>query len=62
MMSLDLYKDIHSERDTFVIKPNHQVDTIEDVMKKTATYAVVKKRVRIPEPSDGLNKTSIDNS
>lgn len=59
---LSEYKYIHTNRDTFVVKLDHQVDHIEDVLKKTATYTIVKKKNSTPEPNDTLKDTLIDNS
>ncbi len=56
------YDEIHIDRRNFVILPDHQVDPIEVVIKKTGSYSVVKKNNVIPEPSGSLNSTSIDNS
>lgn len=61
-MPLSEYQHIHSDRDTFVVIPDHQVDPIEKVLTKTANYNVVKKNNSAPEPGDALNQTSIDNS
>ncbi len=61
-IALSEYKYIHTNRDTFVVKPNHQVDHIEDIIKKTATYTIVKKNNSTPEPNDTLKDTLIDNS
>ena len=61
-MLLTDYQEIHVDRDTFIVIPNHQVDPIEKVLKKTATFNVVKKNNSTREPSDNLNDTSIDNS
>lgn len=61
-MLLSEYQQIHTDRDTFVVLPNHQVDPIEKVIEKTATYNVVKKNNSTSEPSDDLNVTEINNS
>jgi hypothetical protein len=61
-MMLGEYQAIHTNRDTFVVIPNHQVDPIEKVLKETSVYNVVKKNNSTPEPSDTLNETIIDNS
>lgn len=59
---LSEYQSIHTNRDTFVVMPDHQVDPIESVLKKTKEYNVVKKHNSTPEPSNELNQTLIDNS
>lgn len=60
-MLLSAYREIHLDRNTFVVLPNHQVDPIEKVTKKTKYYSIVKKNNSTAEPSDDLNITSIDN-
>lgn len=59
---LSEYRNIHEDRNTFIVQPNHQVDPIEKVLKKTPLYNIVKKNNSTAEPSDTLNRTSIDNS
>ena len=61
-MQLNEYQDIHTNRDTFIVLPNHQVDPIEKIVKQTPKYSVVLKNNSIPEPSDTLNDTLINNS
>ena len=61
-MKLSTYQDVHSNRDTFIVLPGHQVDTIEETTKRTKNYWVVQKNNSTPEPSDILNDTPIDNS
>jgi hypothetical protein len=56
------YQAIHVDRDTFIVKPNHEVDPIEKVIHAEKGYSVVKKNNRTAEPGDKLNKTKIDNS
>lgn len=61
-MLLSKYNEIHKDRSTFIVRPDHQVDPIEKVLKDTPEYSIVKKNNSTPEPSDSLNSTSIDNS
>jgi hypothetical protein len=61
-MLLSEYQSIHTDRDSFVVLPNHQVDPIEKVVKETPKYNIVKKNNSTSEPSDELNTTIIDNS
>lgn len=61
-MLLSEYQKIHTNRDTFIVLPNHQVDPIETIIKESPIYSVVKKNNSTPEPSDELNKTDIKNS
>lgn len=56
------YQKIHLDRDTFIVKPHHQVDPIEKIVRTEETYIVVKKKHRTAEPGDTLNITNIDNS
>lgn len=60
-MKLSVYEEIHTRRDTFIVLPDHQVDPIESVIKETAAYTIVKKNNPTPEPSGGLNNTSVNN-
>lgn len=60
-MLLTEYQDIHVDRNTFIVIPNHQVDPIEKVLLKTKDYNVVKKHNSTAEPSDTLNITDINN-
>ena len=61
-LTLSEYQDIHADRDTFIVKPNHQVDPIENIVTTQTTYTIVKKINRTNEPGDMLNKTTLDNS
>lgn len=61
-LPLTKYQKIHKDRSTFIVKPNHQVKEIEKVLKKTATYSIVKKNNTTDEPSDTLNITTVNNS
>lgn len=61
-MLLSEYQEIHTDRDTFIVMPNHQVDPIETVVKESLLYNVVKKNNSTPEPSDVLNDTPVNNS
>jgi hypothetical protein len=61
-MLLSEYQEIHTDRDTFIILPNHQVDLIEKIVKEYPAYNVVKKNNSTPEPSDDLNETIINNN
>ncbi len=61
-LKLNVYQKIHKNRDSFIIKSKHQVKSIEKVTLTESEYSVVEKNNSTPEPSDTLNKTSIDNS
>lgn len=61
-MSLETYKDIHTDRNTFVVIPHHEVECIEKVIEEHASYSVVRKDHSVPEPVGALNETNVDNS
>jgi thermostable 8-oxoguanine DNA glycosylase len=60
-MTLDTYRDIHINRNHFIVKANHQIDAIEKVIVEREDYYVVKKNKSTSEPGDMLNKTMIKN-
>ncbi|MES2630675.1 MAG: hypothetical protein V4611_01840 [Patescibacteria group bacterium] len=60
-MLLVEYQKIHADRNNFIVLPDHQVDPIEKVVKKTPGYNVVKKNNSIIEPTGTLNVTAINN-
>ena len=57
-MKLNTYQKIHLNRDTFIVKPNHQIESIEKVVQTRANYLVVKKDHSVTEPGLKLNITS----
>lgn len=59
---LSVYRKIHENRDSFIIKLKHQVEAIEKVIATEDNYSVVEKNNSTAEPNDTLNDTSIDNS
>jgi hypothetical protein len=61
-LRLSIYRKIHVDRNTFIVKTDHQVDLIEKVIIKEDGYNVVKKNNSTPEPDDLLKVTNIDNS
>jgi hypothetical protein len=61
-LKLSEYQTIHTDRDTFIVRPEHQVDPIEKVLKSFSTYSIVMKNNSTSEPSNKLNDTTIDNS
>lgn len=61
-IKLSVYQKIHTNRDTFIIKHKHQIESIEKVILTERDYSVVKKNNSTPEPGSELNKTSISNS
>jgi hypothetical protein len=60
-LKLSQYRDIHINRDTFIVKKDHQVDPIEKVIKEEAEFNVVQKNNSTPEPNNTLNDTNINN-
>lgn len=63
-LRLSEYQDIHVNRDTFIVLPDHQVDPIEKVMSSGSKFNVVMKNNSTPDPAKGkvLNDTTVDNS
>lgn len=61
-VKLSTYQKIHLNRDAFIIKLNHQVKAIEEVILTKNDYSVVEKNNSTSEPGKQLNKTAIDNS
>ena len=61
-MLLTKYQEIHLDRDTFIVRPNHEVEPIEKVLEETDDYTVVKKNNSTSHPVGKLNVTTIDNS
>lgn len=61
-IKLSVYKKIHENRDAFIIKLKHQVKEIEKVILTEDNYSVVEKNNSTKEPSDTLNKTTINNN
>lgn len=60
-MSVSEYQEIHTDRETFILLPGHQVESIEETIKKTHLYHIVRKNHPIPELSGALNKTATNN-
>jgi hypothetical protein len=61
-IKLSKYQEIHVNRDTFVVRLEHQVDPIEKVIKTTDGYNIVLKNNSTPEPGNELNQTDINNT
>lgn len=61
-MRLSVYRKIHEDRNSFIIKLNHEVKPIERVVLRENGYSVVRKNHSTEEPGDILNVTGIDNS
>ena len=60
-VKISTYQKIHQNRHKFIIKPKHQVNAIETVIKKKEKYNVVHKDKMVPLPKHGLNQTTINN-
>lgn len=60
-IKLSKYQKIHLNRESFIIKPNHQVNSIEKVFLTNPQYSVVKKYNLVSEPGNELNKTEVSN-
>lgn len=63
-MKLSKYREIHTDRSAFIIRPNHEVKPIEKVIEVTDAYSVVRKNNVTPEPrrNAGFNHTGLDNT
>ena len=61
-MFLTEYQQIHKDRNTFIVLPDHQVDPIEKVITKMPLFNVVKKNNSTEEPGSELNSTTIKNT
>jgi hypothetical protein len=61
-LKLSTYQEIHVNRNTFIVKPKHQVESIEKVIKTTPKYNVVMKNNSTPEPGKDLNVTATSNT
>lgn len=60
-LKLSAYQAIHVNRDTFIVKLIHQVDSIEKVIKNAPGYSIVMKNNSTPEPGKELNETATNN-
>lgn len=60
-VKLSVYKKIHLNRDSFIIKLKHQVNAIEKVIFSDSEYSVVRKNNSTSDPTGELNITTIDN-
>lgn len=63
-MRLSKYRKIHMDRSTFIIRPNHEMQSIEKIIEVTDDYSIVRKNNVTPEPELGadFNQTGLDNS
>lgn len=60
-MKLKMYSDIHEDRKQFTIVPHHEAAGIEEIVKKTKNYYVVRKAVLPPSNPTRLHKTPLNN-
>ncbi len=61
-MTLSSYQKIHLNRGSFIIKLNHQVNSIEKVIRTESKYSVVEKNNYTNEPGKKLNETIVNNT
>ncbi|MDQ3094088.1 MAG: hypothetical protein M3Q70_02840 [bacterium] len=61
-VKLSDYKKIHENRNAFIVKKDHDIEAIEKIILSEDSYNVVLKNNSTSEPSDDLNKTTINNS
>jgi hypothetical protein len=61
-IKLSLYRKIHLNRGSFIVKLKHQVKAIEKVILTEKTYSVVIKNNSTSDPGIDLNETSISNT
>ncbi|MDL2341907.1 MAG: hypothetical protein QFB87_02420 [Patescibacteria group bacterium] len=61
-IKLSTYKSIHLNRDTFIIKEDHEVNAIEEVTVVEVDYSIVKKNKSTTEPGAKLNTTDVNNA
>lgn len=54
---LSEYQKIHLNRSSFIVKLNHQNESIEDIVRSMSSYCVVKKKNTTTEPGEELNIT-----
>ncbi len=56
-LPLSKYKEIHSDRSRFIVMPEHEVPSIENVVSKKTKYSVVDKFVTPLETAATLKAT-----
>ncbi len=61
-LTLKDYQEIHEDRDTFIVKQDHEIDSIEKVILTRQEYIVVRKNNRVDEPEDTAYKSKDQNS
>jgi hypothetical protein len=61
-LTLKDYQEIHLDRDMFIVRQNHEIDSIERVIVRTKEYTVVRKNNRVAEPKDKSHKSKQENS
>lgn len=57
-MRLSRYRELHTDRSAFIIKPNHEIKPIEKVIEVADEYSVVRKNNVTPEPKKGHGSTA----
>lgn len=56
------YKELHQNSSQFVLKPGHNVASIERIVKRTKKYIVVEKFMTPPQGTVRMQQTDTDNS
>lgn len=62
VMTVGEYRKLHKNRNRFIVLPDHQVETIEKVIKTTDKHSVVEKFMSPPEEPSQLNTTTVNNN
>ncbi len=61
-LKLSTYQEKHLNRGSFIIKPSHQIKSIEKVILSESNYSVVEKNNYTDEPGVELNETPNNNT
>lgn len=61
-LTVKRYKQIHAERDRFIIIPGHNVAKVENIVKRYKAFDVVDKKLAVPKHPDRLHKTDVHNT
>ncbi len=60
-MSIQQYEKVHADRKQFIVIPDHEVVSVEEVVYQMADYTIVKKLIEAPEQPDTLHQTPVFN-
>lgn len=61
-VKLSTYQKLHKNRKAFILKPEHDVKEIEEVIHTKNKYIVVEKNKTVDAPGNKLNTTSVNNT